>query len=233
MARGHDVVDDPKPHAVPEQVANGPPWRVDGGLIAGGRVEPGTVRPGDCASEVGHGRNQRWPSLGGCIVIGAVIAARMKTQRPKSTQSRDAAAAQIGFRDRAGQRLRHGEQPAGRFGRSCRSRRQGPAALRLGAWQAQKQVRLGEHVAHAIEPAVDGDEIEQVAVFARGGVSPLAGGALAAVRPLETDEQATSRRVRHIANEPVAALATTVGEIVAAHRLGIARETVSEICGFG
>jgi hypothetical protein len=85
----------------------------------------------------------------------------------------------------------------------------------------------------AIEPAVHGDEIEQVAVFARGGVSPLPGGALAAVRPLEPDEQATSRRIRDIANEPVAALAAAIGEIVAAHCLGIARETVSEVRGFG
>jgi hypothetical protein len=107
------------------------------------------------------------------------------------------------------------------------------APLRFGASQAQKQARFIEHVAHAIEPAVHGDEIEQVAVFARGGVSPLPGGALAAVRPLEPDEQATSRRIRDIANEPVAALAAAIGEIVAAHCLGIARETVSEVRGFG
>jgi hypothetical protein len=139
----------------------------------------------------------------------------------------------LGFCDRARNWLRHGEQPAGRFGRPCRSRRQLPAALRAGAWQAQKQARLGEHVAHAIEPPVHGDEIEQVAVFARGGVSPLAGGALAAVRPLEPDEQAAPRRVRNITDQPVSPLAAAVGEIVAAHRLGIARETVSEIGGFG
>ena len=70
-------------------------------------------------------------------------------------------------------------------------------------------------------------------MFRRCGIGPFSGGALAAVRPPEPDEQATSRRVRDIANEPVAALAATVGEILAAHRLGIARETVSEICGFG
>lgn len=59
---------------------------------------------------------------------------------------------------------------------------------------------------------------------------PFAGSALAAVRPLQANEQAAAGRVRDIADQPVAALAATVGEVVAAHRLGITRETVGQ-CG--
>ena len=68
-------------------------------------------------------------------------------------------------------------------------------------------------------------------MLARGGVGPFAGGALAALRPAQADEQAAARRVRDIADQPVAALAAAVGEIMAAHRLGIAREPVRQFGG--
>ena len=80
----------------------------------------------------------------------------------------------------------------------------------LGSWQAQKQPRLVEHIAHAVEPAVHGDEIEEVAMFRRRGIGPLAGSALAAVGSFEPDEQATSRRVGDIANQPVAPQPTAI-----------------------
>ena len=75
------------------------------------------------------------------------------------------------------------------------------------------------------------DQVEQITMFAGGGVGPFAGGALAAVRPAQPDEQAAARRVGDVADQPVAAFAMAVGEIVAAHRLGIARETVGQVGG--
>ena len=66
-------------------------------------------------------------------------------------------------------------------------------------------------------------------MFAGGGVGPFAGGAPAAVRTVEPDEQAASWCVGNVADQPIASFAMAVGEIVAAHRLGIARETVGQI----
>src|SRR6202023_2873603 len=65
-------------------------------------------------------------------------------------------------------------------------------------------------------------------MLSSGGVGPFAGPALAAVRSRQADEQAAAWRIGDIADQPVAALAPTVGEVVATHRLGIARETVRQ-----
>ena len=68
-------------------------------------------------------------------------------------------------------------------------------------------------------------------MFARSGVGPFAGGALAAIRPFQADEQAAARCIGDVADQPVATLASTVREVVSAHRLGITRETVGEFGG--
>ena len=73
------------------------------------------------------------------------------------------------------------------------------------------------------------DHVEQVAVLARGGVGPFAGGAATGFRPLEPDEHGAPRCIAHVADEPIAALAPSIGEIMAAHRLGLARETVRQL----
>ena len=103
--------------------------------------------------------------------------------------------------------------------------------LKVGTRHAEERSRLVEGVTQAIEAAIERDQVEKITMFAGGGVSPFAGGALAAVRTVEPDEQAAPRRVGNVADQPIAALAMAVGEIVAAHRLGIARETVGQIGG--
>ena len=50
--------------------------------------------------------------------------------------------------------------------------------------------RLVEYVTQTVEPPVHGDEIEEIAMFARSGVGPFASGALAALRSGQADEQA-------------------------------------------
>jgi len=70
-------------------------------------------------------------------------------------------------------------------------------------------------------------------MLAGGGVGPFAGCSFAVQRPEQADIEAASRRVRDIADNPVAALAVTIGEIMTAHSLGAARETVSELSGLG
>ncbi len=65
-------------------------------------------------------------------------------------------------------------------------------------------------------------------MFAGGSIGPFAGGAPAAVRPCQPNEQAAAGRVSRIADKPIVAVAAAVGEIMAAHRLGLARETVRQ-----
>jgi hypothetical protein len=138
-------------------------------------------------------------------------------------ESRDAAIAQIRFHDRAGNRLRHGEQPSCGFGRSHGGRWLPPVAIRrrFRSWQAEEGSRLVEHVAQTLQPLVQGDEVEEIAMLAGGGVGPFAGGAFPSVRSCETNEQAAARCIDDVANHPVATPATAVGEVMAAYRLGI------------
>ena len=53
-------------------------------------IEPGPVRAGDAAAEVGHGGDHRRPALGRHVAIGAIIAVRVEMQISGSAQSRDA-----------------------------------------------------------------------------------------------------------------------------------------------
>ena len=68
-------------------------------------------------------------------------------------------------------------------------------------------------------------------MLASGGILPFAGGALSAGRTAEAHEQAAAGRVGDIADQPVTAFAAAVGEIMTAHRLGIAREPVRQFGG--
>ena len=86
-----------------------------GALPLARRIEPGAVRAGDTAVEIGDGGDHRRPGLGRSIVVGPIVAARMEAQRCASVQSRNAASAQIRFRERAGDRLRHGEESSRGF----------------------------------------------------------------------------------------------------------------------
>ena len=47
-------------------------------------------------------------------------------------------------------------------------------------------------------------------------------------RPLQPNEQRAAGRVANVADQPISALAATVGKIASAHRLGIARETARQ-----
>ena len=62
-------------------------------------------------------------------------------------------------------------------------------------------------------------------------VDPMPGGALAAVRPGETDHQAAARRVVDVADAPGVPLAPAVGEVFAAHGLGVLREAAGQLGG--
>ena len=130
------------------------------------------MRAGDRAVEIGDGGDHRRPGLGRRVCVGPVVAARMEAEAAGSVQSRDAASAQIRFRDRARDRLRHGEQAPRRFRRSGRRGRGGRAesSIRLGSRQAEKAPGLVGDVAEVDEAAAFADEVEQIAMLAGGGV---------------------------------------------------------------
>ena len=65
-------------------------------------------------------------------------------------------------------------------------------------------------------------------MLAGRGIGPFAGGALR--RVLEPHEHRAARGIVDIADQPVPPLALAIGEVVTAHRLGLAREAV---CQFG
>ena len=109
-------------------MAHRSPRRVDRRLVVAGRVEPGAMRSGDLAVEIGDRGDHRRPGLGRRPGVRAIVAAGMKAQASGSGQSSNAAIAQIRFYDCAENRLRHGEQPLRRFRRSGRCGR-GPALM--------------------------------------------------------------------------------------------------------
>ena len=155
----------------------------------------------------------------------------MEAQAAGFVQSRNAAIAQIRFHESPCDRLRHGEEPP------CRLRRSRlrwaielafGAGVRVGAGQAQEATRLVGDIVEIEKAAAFADDVEQIAVLARGGVGPFAGRAATRLRPLEPDEHGAARCIADVADQPIAAFAPAVGEIVAAYRLGLARETVRQ-----
>ena len=113
LTRRHHVVGDTEADGVAEEMAHRPPRRVDGGLILSQRVEPGAMRAGDVACEIGDGSNHRRPGLGQRVGIGAIVAARVESQCADIIEMGDPAMAQVELDERAGDRLRHRNQPAG------------------------------------------------------------------------------------------------------------------------
>ena len=103
--------------------------------------------------------------------------------------------------------------------------------LWLRPWQAQETSRFAGDVVEVGKTADLTDDVEEVAVIARGCISPFASRALARFATFQPNEERAAGRVPYVADEPIAAFAATVGKIVAAHRLGIARETERQFSG--
>jgi hypothetical protein len=158
---------------VAEKVAHRASRRVDrrlaetDGIEAVG-IEPGAVRAGDAAAEIGDAGDHRGPGFGRRAVVRAIVATRMKSQRAGMMQRLDAAIAQIGLDERPADRLRHGEQPLRRFRRSGRGWCTGRLWLRLRvrARQAQKAPGFVGDIAEMDEAVALADHIEEIAMFA-------------------------------------------------------------------
>ena len=145
----------------------------------------------------------------------------MKAQRREVAVNRDAAMLQVACGQCACDGSPHGKQPL-RCARCIAPGRRCVLARRFG-WQVEEAARFGDGLFEGRQIARQGDEVEQVAVFAGGGVGPLA-GALAGKPHI----QAASWRVGDIAGMPVAAAALAVAEIFPANGLGVQRQSPRE-----
>jgi len=103
------------------------------------------------------------------------------------------------------------------------------AAIGRWAWQGEKATRLVHGVAKMLQIAAARDQVEKIAMLAGGGVGPFAGSARTVISTPQTYIEAAARRVHRVAGDPVAARPAPVGEIMAAHGLGIAREAARQI----
>ncbi len=102
---------------------------------------------------------------------------------------------------------------------------------RFGFWQTQKAPCFVGDVGEIGDAAAFTDDVEQIAMLPGRRVGPFASGTLPGVRPSQPHEKGAPWRVADIANQPVAAFSSAVGEVVTTHRLGIACETVRQIGG--
>ena len=155
----------------------------------------------------------------------------MKSQRARIVDSLDAAIAQVGLDERAARsaatwRRAAAPLPAIRRGRVCE---RALGCGRFCARQAQKASRLIGDVAKVDETAALADHVKQIAIFGRGGIGPMPGGAGTGFRSAEPDEHRPAGRVANVAHRPVAALAPPVGQVMVADRLGIAREAARQL----
>src|ERR1700737_558590 len=98
--------------------------------------------------------------------------------------------------------------------------------LRFGSWQAQEASGFLRDIVEIDQTATFADHVKQVAVLAGRRVGPFAGRAAAGVHAFQADEHRAAGRVPDVADLPVIADATSVEEIMTAHRLGLAREAM-------
>ena len=89
--------------------------------------------------------------------------------------------------------------------------RRGSARGRL-----EKASRLLGDIAEIDETAALADHVEEIAMFGRGGIGPMPGGAGTGFRPAEPDEHRPAGRIANVAHRPVAALPPPVGQVMAA-----------------
>src|SRR5487761_278631 len=103
--------------------------------------------------------------------------------------------------------------------------------FRLRSRQTEKAPGFVGDVVEIDKAAALADDVEEIAIFGRGGIGPMPGGAETGFRSAKPDEHRPAGRIANVAHQPVAALAPPVGQVIAAYRLGIARETMGQFSG--
>src|SRR5260370_37979434 len=97
--------------------------------------------------------------------------------------------------------------------------------LRLRSRHGEKAPGFVCDVVEVDKATAFADDVEEITVVAGRRIGPFACRALAGFRSFQSEEQAAARRVRDIADQPVAGLPARLGEIAAGHRLGQPPET--------
>ena len=98
-------------------------------------------------------------------------------------------------------------------------------------WQTKEGPRLVKDVGEAGQAAIEGNQIEKIAMLPGRGVGPFAGGTASILGAVQPHEQAAAGGIGDVAHQPIAAGAASVAEIVAAHGLGLRGEAAREIGG--
>src|SRR5690606_41133472 len=80
-------------------------------------------------------------------------------------------------------------------------------------------------------PAADRDNIEQIAMIAALGIGPFAGLAAPFGGRDQTNIEAATRRVADVADQPVSAFLTAIGEIMPTYAFAILGEARSDLTG--
>jgi hypothetical protein len=101
--------------------------------------------------------------------------------------------------------------------------------FRFKAGQLEKPPRLLGGLAEVTKPKAMPNDIQEIAMLAGRGIGELAGGTLRGV--LEPHEHRAARCIVDIAHQPVTPFALSVGKVMTAHRLGLAREAMRQFGG--
>ncbi len=226
LAGEENVADAAEADAIAEEMPERPPRIRQRRFLSADPIEPGAVNTGDPAMRIGDGGKQSRPGLAAGIAVAPIPEPGMEAQRHTVERRGDAARAQIGFGMGSLDRNPGAEQPARGFRRALRRGRL--AGRKLGRRQAEKAADLVAKVAKIFKAAIGGDEIEEIAMLPCGGIGPFAGGAGTVIRPGETDIEAAAGRIADIADQPIAAMAAAIWEIISAHGLGTARESLRQ-----
>ena len=176
---------------------------------------------------------ERRPGLARGLIGDANVTGRVVAQ-PRRGDRGEAPVSEVGRGRRAGDRPPRPEQTARGLRRIARRRNpEIPVCPRHRGRESQEGARLDDRLAHARQAARETDEIEQVAMLARGGVGPMARGARAGGWTVQAHVEAPPRAVGDVADAPVAAAAASVRQIRPAHGLGAFREPARQIGGRG
>src|SRR5260221_196362 len=101
--------------------------------------------------------------------------------------------------------------------------------FKIEAGQTEKTTTLRNDVMENDEARGFSDDVEQIAMLARRGISPFACGPPAGARSTEANEHGSPGRVANVADSPVAADTSSIREIVAAHAFSLLGKAAREI----
>src|SRR5262245_38903947 len=91
-------------------------------------------------------------------------------------------------------------------------------------WQCEKAAGLVHRLLERGQALIEGNEIEEIAVLAGGGIDPLA-----CAMPGQSHVQTLPCRVGDIADMPIASGAAAVGEIVVADSFRVLRQATRHV----